>query len=189
MLATGVVIALVGCGGGDDAAAVDAAVDGPLPGSLTFRLAYDSDVPDSIFVQSATGFGGQGWLTVRPVGGAELAILDDCGRCNCDSCDPCAVCGVGLTEVTEIPRGGHLDWTWDTSVFGAGTCAGTGGSCERATPLAPGAYLARFCWSFTSDGVGVGHQIGPVTCADEAFSFPPAASPPPPIEHAECACG
>jgi hypothetical protein len=187
------VLALAGlgaCGEGDASsvdAALDAAADAPVvPGPLIFRLSYRSDVPDSIFVQSGTELGGQGWLSVRTPGGDALAILDDCGRCNCDACDPCAVCGAGLPEVTEIPADGHLDWTWDARVFGAGTCPTSGMACEASTPLAPGAYVARFCWSWTSDGVGSGHHVGPLVCRDEPFTFPPAAQP---IEHEECACG
>ena len=157
---------------------------------MLFRLSYDSDVPDSIFVQSGTELGGQGWLTVHPAGGGDLRILGDCGRCDCDACDPCAVCGAGLPEVIEIPRGGHHDWTWDTRAYADATCPTTGGACEAAAVVAPGAYVATFCWSFTSDGVGVGHHVGPLTCADEPFVIPVTPpGPPTVVEHAFCACG
>lgn len=177
---------LAACGDGSQAPPIDAP---PTPTTLTFRLSYRSDVPDSIYVQSGTELGGQGWLTVRTLAGVDLTILDDCGVCNCDSCDPCAVCGAGRPEVTEIPRDGHLDWTWDTRVFGPGTCAGTGGTCEASTAIAPGPYLARFCWSTTTDGVGPGHHVGALTCAEEPFDVAPAGPPPAPVEHEECACG
>lgn len=185
-----VVVLLAACGDDRAVVAVDAT---PAPDRLTFRLSYRSDVPDSIYVQDGTEAGGQAWLTVRPVGGDALAILDDCGRCDCASCDACAVCGIGLPVVVEIPHDTHLDWSWDTAVYRPGTCPTSGQSCEHAEPLPAGDYLARFCWSFQSDGVGPGHHVGPLTCADEPFPFPPPAesppAPPPPIEHAFCACG
>ena len=82
-----VVGALIACSGGGGASAVDAVtIDTPVvaPDPVTFRLSYQSDVPDSIYVQSGTEAGGQGWLSVRPAGGGPaLVILDDCGRCDC----------------------------------------------------------------------------------------------------------
>lgn len=181
------VAALAGCGDDQGPGTVDAA---PTPTSLIFRLSYQSDIADSIYVQGGTEAGGQAWLTVRPVGGDALPILDDCGVCACADCGACAVCGLGLPVVVEIARGAQLDWIWDASVYHPATCPSSSLGCERAEPLPAGAYLARFCWSWEADGVGTGHHVGPVTCADEPFAFPPpAASPPAPITHAVCACG
>lgn len=188
--AAAVGLALAGCGGGQDQPVIDApTLDAAPPEAITFRLSYQSDVPDSIFVQSGTGAGGQGWLTIHPVGGGPaLAILDDCGLCDCASCGSCPVCGQAQPEVTELARGTALDWSWDVRVFERETCSTSNLTCERATFLAPGDYIARFCWSLTSDGVGPNHHVGPLVCADEPLVFPrPAAAPP--IEHAECACG
>lgn len=177
------------CSGGDHAdPVIDAAIDAP-PGStsVTFRLSYESDVPDSIFVQSGTESGGQGWVTIRTAAGAPLTFVHDCGVCNCDECGACAVCGIGQPVVTEIGRGMHLDWTWDARLFAAGVCPGNGLACETGSALPAGNYVARFCWSWSADGVGPGHHIGPVSCADEPFTWPlPAAAP---VEHALCACG
>ena len=187
--ALAILVILAACGSSNDEPVIDAAVDAPLTGgSVRFRMSYQSDVPDSIFVQSGTELGGQGWLSVRSPGGSDLAILDNCGLCNCDSCDPCPVCGAGQPEVTEILRGGHLDWTWDGHVFALATCASGSNACEDARMVPAGRYLAHFCWSFTSDGVGPNHHVGPLTCADEPFMLPDALHAEP-VEHALCACG
>jgi hypothetical protein len=181
-------LALLAACGDDDGAApsIDAA---PAATSVTFRLDYRSDVPDSIFVQSGTEAGGQGWLTVRDGTGDTLAILDDCGVCNCDACDPCAVCGVGRPEVTEIPRDGHVEWSWEGTVFSSTTCATGGLGCEAATPPPAGSYSAHFCWSTIADGVGPDHHVGPLTCADQTFELTPAGPSPATVVHEECACG
>lgn len=177
------------CSDGGARAQPDAALDAAAGGAITFRLSYDSDVPDPIYVQSGTEVGGQGWLTVHPAGGgAPLDILDDCGVCNCGACDPCPVCGIAQPQVDAIARGAHLDWTWDATTFAAGTCTTGGRACEQPTPLPAAAYLARFCWSLTTDGVGPGHHVGALTCADQPFTYPLAAGAPP-VEHHECACG
>lgn len=186
-------VALAGCGGDDDGGViVDAAVgtpDAPLSERVVFRLAYDSDVDDMIYVQTGTEAGGQGWLRVLDGAGSELRILDDCGQCNCDQCDPCAVCGAGLPVVTAIPRGGSVEWSWDYRVFGGGTCATTGQSCEAASLVAQTSYTARFCWSYTASGVGTGHQVGELVCANEPFTFGPQPPAEQQVLHEECACG
>ncbi|MEZ4400881.1 MAG: hypothetical protein R3B06_12725 [Kofleriaceae bacterium] len=185
---------IAACGGGGEPATIDATVDtssiDAAPAApVTFRLSYQSDVPDSIFVQAGTEVGGQGWLAVLAPGGDMLTILDSCGLCDCAACGQCPVCGIGQPVVTELPRGASIDWTWDARVFTAGTCAASSMACETAATLAPGAYVARFCWSATSDGVGPGHHVGPLQCADEPFVYPPPAGPVVPVEHVECACG
>lgn len=180
---------LAACSGGSEPedTAIDAAIDSATTGAVTFRLSYQSDVPDSIFVQSSTEAGGQGWLTVRTAAGAPLDILDDCGVCDCGQCGACPVCGLAQPEVVEIAHGAHLDWTWDAVVHALGSCSAGGPSCEQPQALPAGSYIARFCWSWSSDGVGPGHHVGPLTCADQPFSWPlPAAAP---VEHALCACG
>ena len=174
-------------GGGTDVLSVDASDDAVAAGPVTFRLSYQSDVSDSIFVQSGTEFGGQGWVRVRTVAGTDLPILDDCGRCDCASCDACAVCGVGRPEVTAVASGAAIEWTWDGNLFNSGNCPMTGIGCETAVPLPAGNYVAVFCWSWMSDGVGPDHHVGNLTCGDVPFVYPlPAATV---VEHHECACG
>lgn len=140
---------------------------------LVFRLRLVSDVPESVYLQASGMSGDPEWIGVRDASGAALAMFQPCELCACTECLRCGVCGMARPVVAEVVANSAYDLAWDARVFPRGNC-GASTSCYRALDLAPGPYVARFCWADAVDGTGPGHQVTGVTCADVPFVFPVA---------------
>jgi hypothetical protein len=155
---------------------------GPSTDGLVFRLVFRSDVgsADTFYVQEATSAReGPGWLTVRTAAGANVELEGRCDICDCPtsggSCLDCPRCGPppdivrGLSGVGDV-----IEHRWDLRVHDTGTCASVElALCSAAPTVAPpGDYVATFCGSGTTSGIGPGQVIGTPECVDVAFHLP-----------------
>lgn len=169
---------------------------GPTPTGLVFRLSFRSDVggADAIYAQESTSSReGPGWLSVRTSSGAPLELVGRCDLCECSasstSCSSCPRCGPPPDLVRALSGSGEvIEHHWDLLVHETGTCdAGELALCAATPTLAlPGDYVATFCWSDTSTGVGLGQTIGASSCQDVPFRLPDEDGV---VEDAVCFCG
>jgi len=163
----------------------------PTASAVTFRFSFRTDAsPEFIFLQTVdASFGEPDWVRVRSLDGDPLQVHQGCA-CACSSCPACPVCEAPIPETRRLRDGGEtVEWTWDGLVHPAGRCAGGGTvfRCVDAIPLAPGRYLADFCWSWTGTG-RIGEILDPasITCESVEFAYPPADGI---VAHEPCFCG
>lgn len=145
--------------------------DAGAPGSITFRLRFVSDIPESIYLQTSGLAGHPEWITTLDAGANALKMFRPCEVCECGACDQCGVCGAAMPMVEAIESGADKTLEWTAVTFPWGSCS-QGRSCYRSSLLEPGGYTARFCWGSAADGTGPGHSIVGITCADVPFTFP-----------------
>ena len=165
---------------------IPAGDDGSVTSStpVTFRLKYEfsagvaTDPPcnNELFVQTQGDRGFQGYVTVIDPKGAEVPIIPDCALCFCPSEDWQNTCDSrSAPTVAKLAFNDSVDATWSGTTWPLTfNCASDNRSCQAAAVAASGAYLARFCYAGTSDGVGTGHHVGATTCDDVPFDFPSA---------------
>lgn len=158
------------------------------PTDLIFRLRYDSDVEDqTVWAQSG---GGQPWVTVIDSFGNNVFIDADCGQCSCDSCGNCPLCGFAPAAVTQFGGVfGPMERTWDLTTHPPGRCASSPGSniaCQEYLPLAPGRYIARFCFGYRTVETREGHFVEQPVCNEVGFEWPTTNNV---VEYYHCDCG
>lgn len=183
--------------GGADAGRLDGGADaGPPPVGLVFRLSFRSDVgaADVLYAQeSSSSREGPGWLSVRAADGTALELTGRCDLCECPAsgtaCLSCPRCGPPPDIVRALSgAGGSIEHLWDGRAHTTGTCdLGELALCAAPPASAPpGDYVATFCWSGTTSGVGLGQTIGISSCDEVPFHLPDADGI---IEDAVCFCG
>ena len=165
-----------------DAGEHDAAVDGSADGSvgpknkeITFSIGFITDVPTSefMYVQTSDENGWQQWVSVLD-GSQTVPLQGKCTICPCDVCVNCPLCGPAKTKTVQVPSHSSVSWTWKGKIWPEHRCAdpssGADIACQDQGTLAPGKYIARFCY-------GIGDDQGPFptevpSCNDVPFTYP-----------------
>jgi hypothetical protein len=120
------------------------------------------------------------WLSIRPVGGADLPIEPD--RCK-GSCDTCSAFGCDALCVEPAPLGPNGIERIFTGVYAPSGVCGANLVCNDSACIAPGQYVAKLCGYPAS-------LSGPVSaptqqcdfsrenpaCVEIPFSWPPSAT-------------
>ncbi|WP_373047461.1 hypothetical protein [Vulgatibacter sp.] len=163
-----------GAAGGSGGAGGGGGANPPERGA-TFELRRAASAGDAIYVQRSSEAGAPAWLELRAPDGTAVRFVEPCDLCPCDACG-CGVCGAAMPVVDELAPGASISFDWDGAFFPRSTCPGSSVACVDESPATAGTWTARFCWSTTTDGVGNGHHVGALDCAEATFRVPAAGT-------------
>lgn len=157
--------------------AVDDVPPDELPGpGITFILGFITDIPgyEYLYAQQSDMSCRMTWISVWS-GTSSFSMEHDCAICTCDECASCAVCGACLQVVVPVAGGESVSYEWDGTVWNMGMCSpypDEDWGCEYTTALAPGDYIARFCFAVAGPGAFPDGIIPDPTCEDVRFTYP-----------------
>jgi len=157
--------------------AVDDVPPDELPGpGITFILSFITDIPgyEYLYAQQSDMSCHMTWIGVHD-GAGGYPLEHDCAICLCDECASCAVCGACLQVVAAVAGGESISYEWDGTVWATGMCSpypDEDWTCEIPGALAPGDYLARFCFAVAGPSAFPDGIIPDPWCEDVRFTYP-----------------
>jgi hypothetical protein len=116
----------------------------PVPASLGIK--YSTDVPESVWVQLVDDHGVPAWVTITK-DGQPVAAFKPCDVPECGKEPGACTAEKGVLDFTGWKYQGEMFVTWDGNVWTDVPDTG----CVAATPAAPGAYEAEFCFGWQVD--------------------------------------
>ena len=133
---------------------------------VVFTFEHDSDIPESVYVQSSDSYGLPTWVTVKK-DDLSLIIFD---RCDLPVCgEETGVCGEAIHRVEDVTGGeyeGEISLTWD------GYIRVDEGDCWSHVPAEPGEYTAEFCFGYQFiEGDPHVDVVNP-QCYETQFTYP-----------------
>ena len=159
-----------------DIAVDDVPPDEPPGPGITFILSFITDIPsyEYLYAQQSDMSCRTTWITLRD-GARSFSMAHDCAICPCDECASCAVCGACMQVVIPVAGGERVTYEWDGTVWNMGMCSpypDEDWGCEYTSALAPGDYLARFCFAVAGPNAFPDGIIPDPWCEDVPFTYP-----------------
>ena len=125
------------------------------PAPVVFGIEFLSDVTEDFFVQTITGSGYPGWVSIRHANGDPVSWFFDC-----------CTCGSSLPEFSNLTGGTEYDGSIYLTWYGDEYAE----ACEATrSPVEAGNYVATFCYGYQLEDGGA---IVSPTCEERAFSYP-----------------
>jgi hypothetical protein len=168
------IVTLASCGPRPVGQTGGSRADDPDGSEVAIRFAIEVDGRQSpFFVVPFEESAQVGWVQAYRNG--ELVYFQE--RCEIEECGlPPAVCGAALATVLDLARqpSRRIETVWDgtTSVIDPAI------QCERREPVAPGDFVARFCYGFEAELEREADEAGPVAgrlidrqCTDVPFEL------------------
>jgi hypothetical protein len=133
---------------------------------VTLGIAYNTDVPEDVYVQTGNEYALPEWVTLQK-DGQPIQMFDRCDIPVCGESD--GVCGQALPQVTNITQGkysGSIYLNWD----GWQRLYNTQNECWDRVAAEPGNYSAEFCIGWQLDELG--QKVVSPDCEKISFTYP-----------------